>query len=134
MIFLHVTNGTVIILLASVLAVLILYVLEQKQLHGLTWRRCIADPTAGIALALPMIGVKVGMLITRVAVWTWRHMGDMPLGTLQRALVMTGTIITALSLLSLIRVLSRARLGEWPWVATLSAALAYIAYSLCARS
>jgi len=129
--FLQITNGTVIIQVASVLAVLIFYVFDQKQLRGMTWRQCIADPSAGIALALPLIGVNCGILITRGSVYTWRHMGGAaPLGQSQRVLVLIGTIITALALLWLVRVLSRARFGEWPWIATGSAALAYVAYSL----
>jgi hypothetical protein len=68
-------NGTLIILLAAALAFLSYYVVDQKRHRGLSWRDCIFDAPPGIGIALPMIGVKLGLLVTRGSRWTWQQFG-----------------------------------------------------------
>jgi hypothetical protein len=120
-------SSSTIILVAWALAVLIFYVIDQKRHLEMTWWRCIADPPAGISVALPMIGVKFGILLTRGALWSWRQFGGGALmAPSQKFFVLIGTVITALALLWLVRVLSRAHYGDWAWIAAAGSALAYI--------
>jgi hypothetical protein len=120
-------NGTLIILLVAALAFLSYYVVDQKRHRGLSWRDCMFGAPPGIGIALPMIGVKLGLLVTRGSRWTWQQFGGgEPMTTWQLHLSLVGTAIASLALLWLVRVLSRAHFGDWPWIAAGSAALAYI--------
>jgi hypothetical protein len=89
-------NGTLIILLAAALAFLSYYVVDQKRHRGLSWRDCIFDAPPGIGIALPMIGVKLGLLVTRGSRWTWQQFGGgEPMTTWQLHLSLVGTAIAS---------------------------------------
>jgi hypothetical protein len=71
----------------------------------------------GIALALPMLVIKIGLLLTRGSLWIWRQFaegGAMPFW--QRDIAIIGAVLTSIGLLWLLRVMSRARFGDWPWI------------------
>ena len=71
-----------------------------------------------ISLMLIMTSEKVGELTTRFTVWTWRFTtgGVLPFSDVQTVFLTLGVTGTAISVLLLIRILSRPYLGEWPWM------------------
>jgi hypothetical protein len=88
-----------------------------------------AVPTV-LALALSLYLDKLGVLMTRVSVWTWRRFGDGlvggPMNDTQIYLLMIGTPLSAIGLLWLVRILSRPRFGNWPWVVSSVLAAIYV--------
>ncbi|WFU42579.1 hypothetical protein QA640_08985 [Bradyrhizobium sp. CB82] len=124
--YLETVNGTIVILLATALAFLSLYIVQQKQALKLAWWKCLTDPPPGIALALPMAAIKAGLVLTRGTLWAWREFGGEQMTGWQLDLVLTGTAVTALGALSLVRVLSRARFGDWPWIISAMLVVIYI--------
>ncbi len=126
--YLESVNATITILLAAALAFLSVYIVEQKRQRGLTWLACWLGPPPGMALAMPMWTIKLGLVMTRGAIWTLREFSDLdgPIGWELYPLLI-GTAISAVGALWLVGVLGRARYGDWPWVAAGCAALAYVA-------
>jgi hypothetical protein len=74
------------------------------------------------------------LVFTRSAIWIWRQYGGGQMAAWQLHLVLIGTAITALSVLWLVRVLSRAHFGDWPWIAAACAVLVYIALNTLDQS
>ena len=78
--------------------------------------------TTVMALAFALLFDKLGVLMTRVAVWLWRRFGNGltagPMNDIQIYLLLIGTPLSAIGLLWLIRLLSRPMYGDWPWTVT----------------
>jgi hypothetical protein len=121
-------NGSVSILLIVAIAFFVRYLVDQRRLRGLSWREMVLDPPPGINLALPMLVIKVGMLLSRGTLWIWRQFGggvQMPAWQLDATVL--GTAITSLGLLWLLRVLTRGMFGNRVWIVTACVVLLYIA-------
>jgi hypothetical protein len=125
--YLEMINGTGAILLVIVLAFFTVYLIEQRRFRKLSWRETIFRPPPGISLLMPMMAIKIGLLLSRGSLWMWRQLangGHMPAWQLDLALA--GTFITSVGLLWLLRVISRARFGEGPWIASAGLVLLYV--------
>lgn len=125
--FLETLNGATSILLAVAIIFLSFYLLDQRRLQSLKWWEMIVTPSPGIALALPMVVIKLGLLLTRGSLWIWRQFSDggaMPMW--QRDLALTGAVLTSIGLLWLLRVMSRARFGDWPWIISAMLVMIYV--------
>ncbi|MCK1670325.1 hypothetical protein [Bradyrhizobium sp. 150] len=128
--YLEMINGSGAILLAIVLAFFTMYLVEQRRFRKLSWRETFFKPPPGVALLMPMMAIKVGLLLSRGSLWIWRQFGNgghMP--AWQMDLTLAGTAITSIGLLWLLRVISRARFGEWPWIASASVVLIYVVFN-----
>jgi hypothetical protein len=89
-----------------------------------------ASTATVLALALALYLDKLGVLMTRVSVWTWRRFGDGlvggPMNDAQLYLLLVGTPLSAIGLLWLIEILSRPRYGNWPWLACVAITLIFL--------
>jgi hypothetical protein len=122
--FFLITNGSTLIPLVAAVIGLGFYILDNKQRRKVGWREFICRPLPGIALAMPMIGVKIGFLMTRSSFWFWYNK---PVTWISIVSTSIGNALIILSLLWLVAVITRPRLGEWGWRVTLVALLFYIA-------
>lgn len=129
--YLELINGVIVILLLIVLAFFAYYLNDLRKDHKLSWWKFMINPLPGVMLAQPMISIKVGVLIASSTVLIWRHYQDghkmMPW---QFDLVVLGAGIIFLSLLWLIRVISHACFGEWPWFVGLCTVSVYVVSTL----
>lgn len=122
---LETVNGIVLILSFPLLIVLTHYIIAKLRQRKQPMRRMLlsvpAVPTV-LALALALYLDKLGVLMTRLAVWTWRRFGNGltggPMNDAQEYLLLIGTPLCAIGLLWLIAILSRPRFGNWPWLAS----------------
>jgi hypothetical protein len=73
---LEAVNGSTSILLAVAIFFLAFYLLDQRKLHSLSWSEMIIGAPPGIALALPMLVIKIGLLLTRGSLWIWRQFAE----------------------------------------------------------
>lgn len=88
------------------------------------WRDFIYRPPPGVALAMPMVGVKIGFLMTRTSFWFWY---EKPVTWASIMTVTLGNMLTVGCLLWMIAVLTRPRFGEWAWRATAIILFLYVA-------
>jgi hypothetical protein len=107
-----VSTGATLIPLVAALIGLVFYLLDQKKRRHETWRQFFCYPTAGAAIAMPMIGFKTGVLLSRTTFWFWYYK---PIDWLPVVVVTFGNILMMVSLVWLVSVLTRARIGEWGW-------------------
>jgi len=131
-------NGVVLILSFPLLIVLTIYIISKirQQKQPLHQALVNAPNSTVLALALALYLDKVGVLVTRVAVWTWRHFGDGlkggPMNDTQVHALLAGTALSAVGLLWLIGILSRPRYGNGPWLACITVTAIYL-ISTCTR-
>jgi len=131
---LETVNGVVLILSISLLLVLTFYIASKLRQNNQPLRRVLANGpmrATVLALALALLFDKLGVLLTRVAVFTWRRFGNGltggPMNEIQIYLLLIGTPLSAIGLLWLIRILSRPMYGDWPWTVTAIVAGCYLA-------
>lgn len=135
---LETVNGVVMILSAFLLVCLTLYLIMQIRRYKLPWNFVLGmAPTAvpATVLAAVVLGAalyveKTGMLLTRLAVFSWRRFGNGEAGgsmnVTEREVLMAGTILSAVGALWLIRILSKPVLGEWPWIVSTIIGAGYV--------
>ena len=94
------------------------YLWEFFAYRGYSWRTIFVGLPPAIGLLLILFFEKIGTLMTRATIWAWRAGtgGTLPFTDTQTAFLLAGATFTAIGILFLIRVLSRPRLGEWPWM------------------
>ncbi|WP_187399363.1 hypothetical protein [Bradyrhizobium paxllaeri] len=125
--YLEMINGTSVILIAVLLAFLVTYIKAELHRRDLSWRD-LFDYPAGLSLALSITVAAFGFALTRGSLWVWRQFGSgEQMSEWQLHLALIGSAITSLGILWMIRVLSRPRFGDWPWIAAGSATLLYAA-------
>jgi hypothetical protein len=124
-------NGVFVILVASAVAWLAYYILEQKNLEGLTWRQVLGSHgPLGVRLATPMLVLKTGLLI-RALVWSWHELGPGHTDLLVShfVVIIIGSFLVIIGFLCLIRVLTQHRFGHWPWLLAGVLVLLYVILS-----
>lgn len=124
---LEAVNLSVIVTSALLVLFLAYYCVQQMRLRGLSWRFAFAAMPIGLALAVAMEVEKSGVLLTRIGVWCWRHLGvgeAVPMNLVERSITFVGIIITAFGMLWLIRLVSRVYFGNWPFYFALLLSLA----------
>lgn len=132
---LETANGVVLILSFPLLMVLTIY-LKRRFSHAPdhpVYQFKLAVPSA-VSLAVALYVDKLGMLLTRLSVWTWRQFGagvsGGPMNEAQHHLLLVGTLLSAVGALWLIRVISRPMFGNWPWIASAVASIIYLIVAL----
>jgi len=75
---------------------------------------------------------KTGSFMTRAAVWVWRLTtgGIEPFTETEKGFLFAGSFLSGVGILLLIRILSRPRFGEWPWIASGIVAYGYVLTSV----
>jgi hypothetical protein len=86
----------------------------------------------GVQLAIGIWIVCVGVLTTRMVVWASRFSNDgfIQLKQIETITFVTGTIIGLIGFLCILRVVTMAMLGHWPWLSALACCAVYIAWSV----
>ena len=125
---LETVNGVVLILSFPLLIVLTLYLVAKYRQPDRPLRPVPGVLPVAISLASALLIDKLGVLLTRLAVWTWRRFGagesGGPMNEWQHYILLAGTVMSAIGCLWLIRILSRPMYGELPWsISTLLAGI-----------
>lgn len=122
-------NGVISLLTLSLLGFLTFYLWDWLNYRRTTPARAIARglPLA-IALASLLLLDKLGTLVVRATVWSWRTSteGKVPFTETETIFLLLGASIISASLLLLVRLLTRPRFGDWPWVASPVVAAVYV--------
>lgn len=127
---LEILNGAWAILAFCLLAFLAVYFVGQWRAESLTWRKLLALPL-GMMVALSLFIQNTGGFVSRATVWWWRHFqGGEPLSSLNIYALMVSATIANIGALMVIRVFSRPRFGDGPWLFSLGLALIYVLYAL----
>lgn len=134
---LETVNGVVAILTFFLLIFLTMYLFSELRRRHLAWRALMMSLPIGMSLALALYVEKVGALLTRVVVWVWRRLGaggaGGPMSHVQLQAMLLGAVLMAIGLLMLIRVLSKPRFGNWPWIVSGCITVGYVAVSVMFR-
>lgn len=131
---LEITNGAWSIISVSMLIFLTFYLRESAILRRVSPRQWFGSLPVSMQLAVGLYVLCAGILLRSIFVWLWRIAGGGEFGTLQLTTVMTGTAIGCIGLLCMLRVVSRARYGHWPWAMTGAVVVLYIASVFLFRS
>lgn len=110
-VLLETINGGLSILIAASLLFLLFYIIDHRRnyLKG--------SPSLGMTLAIPMAIIKLGLLISFSSRWYWRFefFGNWFPGYIKIMLI-TGSMISSIGFIWLLRILSRPRFGDGPWL------------------
>jgi hypothetical protein len=124
---LETTNGAVSLLTAFFLIFLTVYLVQEFRSRDLKWWKIALSLPVGMAVALALYIEKAGALTTRIIIFVWRvHGGNIPFSDVELFLLMFGAMATAIGLLMMMRILSRARYGNWPWLLVSVVTLIYV--------
>lgn len=127
---LEVINGSISILTYFVLLFLGYYLITELGLKRFTWKNLFIISTA-IGLAFSLFIEQLGSFLTRMIIWFWRMAGaNVPFTPTQNGMLVLGAAITMVGLIMMIRVLSRPRFGEWPWVIATAIVVSYDALAV----
>src|SRR6185503_11142165 len=105
--FFLISNGSTIIPLFASVVALSFYIFDNKKRRKVGWREFYCRPMPGVALAIPLLGVKIGFLMTRTSFWFWYNK---PITWVSITSVSLGNAIAIGSLIWLVAVLTRPRL------------------------
>lgn len=98
----------------------------EFQRRTLTWWFALTA-LPSVAIVVSMFSEKLGSMATRSVVWVWRLEGGARAFTdIENGLLFGGSALTAVGLLWSIAILTRMRLGNWPWVIALTTTLLYV--------
>jgi hypothetical protein len=125
-------NGVASILTFCLLVFLTFYLWDWLiYKHTSVWKALWVGLPPAIALAGVMYLEKMGTLMTRAVVWAWRMMSDgkIPFSGMEMFFLLLGALTTSAALLLMIRLLSRPRFGELPWVISLILAVGFVVIS-----
>lgn len=124
--FLQVANGAIAMLTFFLLFFLFVYLHYDIRRDGFKFKTFFLMSTAA-SLVVTIAIEKLGTFFTRLAVWIWRgHGGVDAFSTTENALFVLGAMLTAFGLVLMIRVLSRPRFGDWPWMFSVTMAAIYV--------
>ncbi len=129
-------NGSVSLLTFFFLCWCSWYLWEFFSYRGTySLRTALVGLPPAIGLAVILYVEKTGSLMTRGAVWVWRTTtGGMEIfSKFEMLFLFSGAILSAFGMLLLIRILSRPRFGEWPWIASGIIAYGYVLVSVLIR-
>lgn len=129
-------NAAASLLTISLLIFLTFYLWDWLVYKGRTPLRAIlVGLPPAIALAAILYLEKIGTLLTRSVVWVWRAFrgGAVPFTGGEVFFLLSGAVITSIALLLTIRLLTRPRFGDWPWLASASVTCLYLATTTLIR-
>ncbi|HXP66173.1 MAG TPA: hypothetical protein VN815_11925 [Steroidobacteraceae bacterium] len=130
-------NAAASLLTFSLLIFLTFYLWDWLVYKGRTpWRALLIGLPPAIALAALLYLDKVGTLLTRSVVWMWRVFGEgvVPFTDAETFFLLGGSLITSIAVLLMIRLLTRPRFGDWPWMASASITCLYLAVTTLIRA
>jgi hypothetical protein len=123
---LEVINGSISILTFFLLFFLSVYLASHIRREGFTWKSFFWMSTAA-SLVVTLFIEKTGTLATRTVTWIWRSRGgNLPFTSIENFFLVIGAVLTVIGLIMMIRVLSRPRFGNWPWMVSTIVALGYV--------
>lgn len=123
---LELINGSISILTFFLLLFLTIYLKYDLHRANFTWKTFFLSSTA-VSLVVAMFFDKIGTLMTRTVIWAWRVKGGtIVLNGIEDLFLVTGAFFTALGSIMLIRVLSRPRFGNWPWLISALFVIGYV--------
>lgn len=117
----EVVNGTFAILAASLFVMSAVYL--THELRAREWER---PWTSGMRIAFALMILSVGVVISRVPIWEWRHFSHEELfGEVRAGIMGIGAVIGATGFLLANREISLQLYGNLPWMATGAAVLVF---------
>ncbi len=123
---LEVINGAVSILIFFLLVWIAFHLFDRRRFFKSWWALALGIP-GGLSLAFYLGVEQSGTLLTRVVVWVWRMTGgSVPFSSVQNGLLILGAVSTGLGILLIIRLLSRPRFGDWPWLTAFFVSIGYV--------
>lgn len=130
---LEILSGAWSILLLCFMVFLIVYLIGQWRENKLTWKDLWALPL-GMAVAFAMLVQSAGSFSSRATVWFWRHFqGGQPLSDLNIQALAISAFVAAIGILMMIRVFSRPRYGELPWIVSAAITAIYVLMAVMVR-
>ncbi len=131
---LEILNGAWSILSLCLLVFLVVYFIGQWRAENLNWKSWASLPL-GMAVALSMFVQNAGGFGSRLTVWSWRHFrpGE-ALSTTDLYLLIIFAAIANVGALMVIRIFSRPRFGDGPWLASFLIAVIYILFAVSSGS
>lgn len=127
---LEILNGAWSILSLCLLVFLAVYFIGQWRAERLNWKSWWSLPL-GMAVAISMFIQNTGGFGSRATVWWWRHFQpNAPLSTLNIYSLILFAAIANIGALMVIRVFSRPRFGDGPWLASALLTTGYVIYAL----
>jgi hypothetical protein len=127
---LEILNGAWSILSLCLLVFLLVYFIGQWRAERLTWKNILALPL-GMMVAVSLFVQNSGGFASRATVWWWRHFqGGQPLSSLNIYILTASAAVANIGALMVIRVFSRPRFGDGPWLFSLGLTLCYVGWAL----
>lgn len=129
-------NAAASLLTFSLLIFLTFYLWDWLKYKGSTpWRALLVGLPPAIALAAILYLEKIGTITTRTVVWVWRALrgGAVPFSNIEMFFLLAGALLTSFAMLLMIRLLTKPRFGDWPWLASASVTCIYLAASTFAK-
>ena len=123
-------NGSVWLLTLFFLCWCSHYIWQYVVYRGMGWRAVFIGLPPAVGLVFIFYVEKVGTLLTRAVIWLgWPNITVGSLTSAQSIILFTGSGMTGVGLVLLIRMLSRPQFGEWPWMASVGVSGAYVLIS-----
>lgn len=125
---LEVMNGSTVILGLFLMMWLFFHLYDMvyvRQEAG--WSSVFFGIAGGISLASYILFEQIGETLTRFLIWLWRvHGAKLPFNQVEDIAFSFGGFFVAVGVLLMIRLLSRPRFGEGPWLAAGISTIAYV--------
>jgi hypothetical protein len=122
---LEVVNGSISILSFFLLFFLGIYLIYDIRREGFSVKIFFLMSTA-VSLVVALFVEKLGTLTTRTVVWAWRAQGGaVPFTKVEDFFLILGAVFSATGIVMMVRVLSRPRFGDWPWMTASVVMLSY---------
>jgi hypothetical protein len=124
---LEVVNGSTVILGCFLIAWLVFHLYDMIIHRGeVSIKSMMFGVAGGASLAGYLLIEQVGIVLNRLMIWIWRMMGaSEPFTDFQDIIFALGAFLIGVGILLMIRLLSRPRFGETPWVVAATFTLLY---------
>lgn len=123
---LELINGSIAILSFFLLFFLTTYLVSDIKREGFSFKTFFWMSTAA-SLVVSLFIEKTGTFATRTVIWLWRtNGGGVVFDQTQDFFLIFGSLLTTAGLVMMIRVLSRPRFGNWPWMVSTIVAIDYV--------
>ena len=128
---LAVINGVWGLLAFALALVTVVYVYQEGTERRLTIRQWLFGMPLGMRVAVAIMIIAFGVVLTRGTIWVWRTLyGGGPFTQTMLALLLTGAVLGAVGFLCAIREISKPLYGDWPWLAALVACAGFLTFSI----
>lgn len=127
-------NGFWAVLALSVTVLFVAYLWREARTSGFKFRAWWhGDMPINMQLAVAIVVVHAGNFGVRGILWFWRYVegtGGMYAPTALIALLAAASVVAIIGELCIMRVVSRAWLGSWPWLVSVLLAAAFVLATL----